>query len=337
MERVTMEQIAQKADVSIATVSRIINNTGSVKPKTKQKVLDVMQELSFHPKTTPVLNDVSSRVILMFVPDFSNPFNALVIDGVQKAAYTNGYEVLLLQSKDFYKSSNDYINLIHSYSIAGILILSPSPSQDLIEQLRFRCPIVMCSEYAEDYGVSYVSINDIESAKKAVNYLISTECKKIAYLNCNLQFKYARHREKGYLQALADAGLESDPSWISHIPYINYQLALSNAKHILSLDNRPDSIFACSDVFAIAAIQAAKEVGLRVPDDISIIGFDNIDLSVMSDPQLTTISQPCYNIGFQACDLLIEKIQNTNLPDRQIVLDTELIVRGSTRLRKSIV
>lgn len=335
MEKVTMEEIARRANVSIATVSRIINHKDTVKPQTKERVLNVMEELGFRPRTIPVLSDISSSIILMCVPDFSNPFNGPVIDGVQKAAFDNGYDVLLLQSKDFYKSSDDYIKLIQNHSIAGMLILSPAPNSDLMEKLRFRCPIVMCSEYAEDYGISYVSIDDVAASKKAVNYLISTGCKKIAFLNCNMQFKYARHREKGYMQALEEASLKINPLWISHVPYINYQLAFSNAKHMLSLEDRPDAIFACSDVFAVAAVQAAKEAGLRVPEDISVVGFDNIDLSVMSDPQITTISQPCYHLGFQACGLLLEKIRNANTPDRQIILDTELIVRNSTKLREA--
>ncbi len=336
MEKITMEEIAQRANVSIATISRIINNKDTVKTQTKERVLRVMEEMGVHPKAASVLSDMSSNMILMCVPDFSNPFNSPVIDGVQKAAYNSGYDVLLLQSKDFYKSSEDYLKLIQNHSIAGMLILSPAPGSDLMDQLRFRCPIVMCSEYAEDYGISYVSIDDVLASEKAVNYLISTGCRKIAFLNCSLQFKYARHREKGYLKAVKAAGLEQNPSWISHVPYINYQLAFSNAKHILSLENRPDGVFACSDVFAVAAVQAAKELGLRVPEDVSVVGFDNIDLSVMSDPQITTISQPSYNLGFQACGLLLEKIKNADTPDRQIILDTELIVRGSTRLDKAV-
>ncbi len=333
MEKITMEEVARQANVSIATVSRIINNKDNVKPKTKQRVLEVIEKLGFQPKAVSVLNDVTSKSILMCVPDFSNPFNSLVIDGVQKAAYTYGYDVLFLQSKDFYKNGSDYIKLIENNSIAGMIILSPAPDSDLMEQLRFRCPIVMCSEYSENYGISYVSIDDVASSKKAVNYLISTSCKKIALLNCTMQFKYARHREKGYLQALEEANLEINPLWIYHVPSINYQLAFSNAKLMLSLENRPDAIFACSDVFAIAAIQAAKELGLKVPEDVSVVGFDNIDLSIMSDPQVTTISQPSYNIGYQACELLLEKIRDASAPDRQIILDTELIVRDSTKLR----
>jgi DNA-binding LacI/PurR family transcriptional regulator len=330
--KITIEEIARRSNVSIATISRIINHKDNVKPETKQRVLSVMEEMQFKPKPDHKISDSSSKVILMLVPDFSNPFNSPVIDGVQKAAHGHGYDVLLLQSKDYYTNSSDYLNIIKNNSFAGILILSSAPNQQLLDELSFRCPVVMCSEYAEDYGVSYVSINDVEAAKKAVNYLISTGCKKIGLLNCNLKFKYARHREKGYLSALQEAGLETNPNWIEHISSINYNLAYSNAKHLLSLPDRLDAIFACSDVYAISAIRAAKELGLSVPQDISIVGFDNIELSIMSDPPITTIKQPCFDIGYQACELLVEKIQNPEAIDKQVILDTELIVRGSTKM-----
>lgn len=330
--QVTISEIAKQANVSIATVSRILNHKDNVKSATKEKVLSAMEELQFKPKAASNINDSTSKVILMCVPDFNNPFNASVIDGVQKSAHDHGYDVLLLQSKDFYTDSRDYLNILKNNSLAGILILSSAPHSRLLDELSFRCPVVMCSEYSESYGVSYVSIDDVAAAKKAVNYLISTGRKKIGLLNCNMKFKYARHREHGYYEAMEAAGLEICPEWIAHISSINFNLALSNARHILSLPNRPDALFCTSDYFAVSVVRAANEAGISIPDDLSIVGFDNIELSLMCNPPLTTIEQPSYDIGFQACELLIEKILNPNVPDRQIILSTELIVRGSTRL-----
>ncbi len=330
--KITIEEIAQKANVSIATVSRILNNKDTVKPATREKVISIMEELHFKPKAPSSLNNSKSRVILMCVPDFNNPFNSLVIDGVQKAAHDNGYDVLLLQSKDYYTESDDYLNILKNNSLAGMLILSSAPTNKLLEELSFRCPVVMCSEYSETYGVSYVSIDDVAAAQKAVNYLISIGCRKIGFLNCNMKFKYARHREKGYRLALENAGLEMNPEWTAHISSINFNSALSHARHILSLQNRPDALFCTSDYFAVSAIRAANELGIKVPEELSIIGFDNIDLSLMCNPPLTTIEQPCFDIGFQACELLIEKILNPNAPDKQVILHTELVVRSSTKL-----
>lgn len=330
--KVTIEEIAEKANVSVATVSRIINNKSNVRPDTRRRVMEVMEELHFSPKPCSPLSDANSRTILMCVPDFDNPFNSTVIDGIQKAARSEGYTVMLMQDLNHCFGRIDYESILKSNSIAGIIIFCSIPNSKFLEELSFRCPVVICSEYAETPSVSHVGIDDKKAARTAMNYLISTGCRKIGLMNCNMKFKYAQHREKGYYQALENAGLSANPDWIVHISTISYQLAYSNALHVLSLPNRPDSIFACSDVFALAIVNAAKKLNLKVPDDISVVGFDNVYLSTMADPPITTIEQPSYQLGLQACELLLEKIKFPNASSKQIILDTELIVRKSTKL-----
>jgi LacI family repressor for deo operon, udp, cdd, tsx, nupC, and nupG len=188
----------------------------------------------------------------------------------------------------------------------------------------------MCSEYCDVKGISFVSIDDLTAAKKATSYLAACGCKKIALINSNLRHQFAQHREQGYLEALEEVGLEKNADWIAHISSVDYAIVLPYAMNILSLPNRPDGVFAISDVFAVATIHAAKRLGLRIPEDISIIGFDNVAISSMIDPPITTIEQPGIKIGAQALELLIEKINNPTIGKKQIILDTELIVREST-------
>lgn len=331
-DKVTIREIADMANVSIATVSRIINHKDNVKPATKKKVIKAMEELHFLPKSLPPLSNADSKIILICIPDLNNPFNNPIISGIQKAADTQGYDVLILQARNLYTDSNDYTNILKNASISGILILASVPQPELLSELALRCPVVMCSEYAEDYGVSYVSIDDVAASRKAVNYLISTGRKKIGFINGNMNFKYSRHREKGYMEALNAAALEVNPAWIAHLSAIDYQLGLSSAYHMLSLPNRPDAIFACSDLLAAGVINAARQLNLNVPHDVSVVGFDNIELTTMITPTITTIEQPCFQIGYQSCELLIEKINNPQTEIKQIMLDTELIVRDSTVL-----
>lgn len=333
-KNITIEEIANKSGVSIATVSRIVNNKGNVKKETRDRVLQVMQELQFHPHSVYPLSNPRSHTLLVCVPDYSNPFNSPVIDGIQKAAHENQYDVLLLQSKDYYSQIDDFSNVLKDSSIAGIIILSPISGSALLDDLSFKCPVVMCSEYAENYGISYISINDVTASKTAVNYLISTGCRKIGLLNSSAKFKYSRHREKGYRQALYDHQMSYRDSWIAHISSINYNFAYSAALQILSLQDRPDALFCCSDVYGIAAVNAAKSLGLRVPEDVSVIGFDNVEIAQMSNPPLTTIDQPKMQMGYQACEMLIEKIEAPATIDKQIILNTELIIRSSTKLPK---
>lgn len=327
--KVTIQEIAQKAGVSIATVSRIINQKGVVKSSTQKKVLQVMEELQYD---TPLVNAATfSRSLLAFIPDFANPFYARIIDGIQQTAHENNFEIFLVQTKDVYTSYPSFINLIKNGNFSGVLWLSTVPPLDLLAAIDRQCPMVMCGEYAERYETSYVSINDTSAAYKAVNYLISTGCKNIGLINCSPRYKYARHRREGYLQALSDSGLNYHPEWSISIPYINYALAYSSILQLLTSDQIPDAFFACCDVFAAAAVNAAQHCNIKVPEELSIIGFDNVETSRITTPPLTTISQPTFQLGQQSCSMLIEKISNPYTTNKHLLLDTELIIRGSTR------
>lgn len=328
-EKPTLVQIAQRAGVSIATVSRILNGTGQVTPATRKKVLQAIRELEYN----SALNRLTTvyQTILALVPDFVNPFYAAIIDGIQQTAHDNDFEVFLMPTRDSYSNTGYLVNMIRKEGFSGVLWLSSTPPVELLSIIGHHCPTVMCCEYPEDHPCSYVSIDDISAAYKAVNYLISTGCRKIGFVNCSLKYKYARHRREGYLQALGNAGLEYNPDWYVSIPTIDYTLAYSAILQTLNAGPVPDAFFTCSDVYGAATINAAQHLGIRVPQDLSVIGFDNIETSRMTQPPITTIAQPGFQMGQQACALLVEKILNPELADRHMLLSTELVIRDSTR------
>ena len=325
----TLIQIAQKAGVSIATVSRFLNDTGRVSPATRQKVLQAMQELEYD--STFSGPETIFRTLLVLVPDFVNPFYASIIDGIQQTAHENRFEAFLVQTKDVYHNPRYYLNLVKHGNFSGVLWLCSTPPTALLDMLEQQCPIVMCCEYPADYDCSYVSVDDITAVYRAVKYLISTGCKKIGFVNCSLKYKYARHRRDGYLRALEDAGLSFNPEWYVTVPSVDYTLAYSSAFQALSGGSVPDAFFACSDVYAAAVVNAAQKLGIRVPEELSVIGVDNVETSRMTRPTITTISQPGFQMGQQACSLLVERIGNPEMPHRQILLNTELIIRESSR------
>ena len=327
--KVTITDIANKAGVSIATVSRILNRKDTVSLSTKHKVLQAMDELGYD--SNQIKSVSSYQTILTFVPDFANPFYARIIDGIQQTAHENDFEVFLIPTKDIYLDHVHLTNLVKKGGFKGVLWLSSSPPPDLLNLISRYCPMAMCCEYPDDYECSYISIDDVTAAYKAVNYLISTGCKNIGFVNCSLKYKYARHRREGYLKALESARLPLHPEWNITIPSIDYTLAHSAISQALNTEQRPDAFFTCSDVFAAAAINAAQQHGIRVPEDISVIGFDNVETSRMTLPTITTIRQPCFQLGQQSCSILLEKILNPSAPDRQILLNTEFIIRDSTR------
>ena len=327
--KITITKIAQQAGVSIATVSRIITQKGTVSPATRQRVMQAMEELEYD--TSSIKANSSSQAILAFIPDFANPFYSPIVEGIQQTAHESGFEVFWVPTKDIFSNNMFYFQMIREGRFNGVLWLSSIPPTNLLDLINKHCPFIMCCEYPDDYDCSYISVDDKTAAYRAVNHLIASGCKEIGLINCSLKYKYARHRKDGYLEALKNAGMTPNPEWIINIPYIDYTLAYSAISQALSEERMPDAFFTCSDVFAAAVINAAQKRGIRVPDDLSVIGFDNTETSRLIRPTLTTISQPGFQIGQQACAVLLEKITNPTLPNRHILLNTELIIRHSTR------
>lgn len=325
----TLTQIAQKAGVSIATVSRFLNETGRVSPATRQKIVQAIRELEYDAALSK--SDTLFHTLLVLVPDFVNPFYASIIDGIQQTAHENHFEIFLVQTKDVYPSPRYYLDLVKHGNFSGVIWLCATPPTALLAMLEQQCPIVMCCEYPADFDCSYVSVDDVTAVYRAVNYLISTGCRKIGFVNCSLKYKYARHRRDGYLGALEDAGLPFDPQWYITVPSIDYTLAYSSVLQALSGGPVPDAFFTCSDVYAAAVVNAARKLNIRVPEELSVIGVDNVEASRMTHPTITTIAQPGFQIGQQACSIMVERISNPGMPHRQILLNTELIIRESSR------
>ncbi len=328
-KKVTIQQIADEANVSIATVSRILNRSSNVNPETRRRVMDAMKALEFQSKTldSPLSRNNS---ILVCLPEIQNPFMTSVIDGMQDIAYQHDYHIFCFQSKNYYNTIQDYEHFLKNNHFSGIILVHNIASPELLEDLSIRYPVVMCSEHCSDDSISFVGINDYDAGVTAVRHLVKTGRKRIGLINSQLQNNYAKHRERGYRAVLAEAGLEINENWIVHLPEISCDTAIPYIMGMLSAKERPDALFCVSDVFAAAAINAANALKLRVPDDLAVVGFDNTVFSTMMIPSLTTVSQPSYRIGQQACELLLERIENPSAPTRKVILSTELIVRDST-------
>ena len=327
---VTISQIAKQANVSIATVSRIINKSGYVKPETTQKVLQAITHFGLTPKDFHIAETATNTCsILVCFPDFRNPFYTEVIDGIQAAAASRGFRTFFYEASDYKNALNEYEVIMDQNHFSGLLLVHNIFDKEKLSRLRLKYPIVMCSEHCYLPNVSFVSIDDIYSSQIAINYLISTGRTKIALINSMLTNAYAKYREKGYLEAMAKAGLVPRNEWIMHVSSIDFDMAVSIISALLKKPDHPDAFYCVSDVYGAAAIKAIQNCNLQVPKDIAVIGFDNIDLSKMVVPSLTTISQPKRQIGHQSCELLLDLIENPSSPTQHILLNTELIVRYS--------
>ena len=329
----TIQEVALFANVSTATVSRVLTGKDKVKEETKIKVMNAIEQLGYDPRKKSLLSDHDSKTILVCVTELKNPFIVPIIDGIQNSARKHDYDVLILQTKDLYREFSEYETVLKEQKFAGVIFLSSLTSKQLAgitDQLNYRCPIVFCSEYIEDSDIPFVAIDDFEAIQKAARYLLSVDRKNIFFINSKLSHNYARKRELGFRQAMKQANIPINEDFIVHLSSVTYALAYSSALHILSQKEKPDAILCVSDVYAIAALKACQKLGINVPDDCAIIGFDNIDLTTMLQPSLTTIEQPCYQMGYQSSELLLESIQHPDKHSKQIILETELIVREST-------
>lgn len=336
----TIYDIAKEAGVSPATVSRVLNNEKLVKSSTRQKVMAVINKYSYKKnhyiqKKIPAREIARSKDNLLFlinIATFGNPFYGDIVQGAQSAARRHGHFLSCSQMNINDLSIDSLITLIDNYNISGIINMTDMPSQILM-RIQEIVPIVQCSEYSENCSfVSYVTIDNVSASKKAVSYAISTGHKKVAILNSSFRYNYARLRHMGYIQALHNAGLDANPEWCIQIPDVNFSMAYAAASKLFSLPDPPDAVFAISDIFAAAAIKAAYDANLRVPQDVIIIGFDNINISVTTTPSITTVSQPRFQLGYTAFELLLNEVMNPGAPKQQIFLDTELIIRESTKV-----
>jgi LacI family repressor for deo operon, udp, cdd, tsx, nupC, and nupG len=328
----TYQRIAADAGVSIATVSRILTGASRVKEETRQKVLGAMGKLGYDVEEIEAnhLNQ-NSGLILFNIPSLENPFYSQIAEGAKVAAHRHGCQFLINEEHINEATIANIMNLIGAVDAAGILTTNHVPAP-LLTRLSEALPLVQCCEYDTELPVPYVSIDDVSAARTVMEYLLSLGRRKIALINGPSRYKYARHRLQGYLGSLEKAGLPPEPGFIIQLPGVNFDLAVSAVVQILSTGARPDAFFCASDVYAAAVIKACGRVGLKVPRDIMVVGFDNIEIASMINPTITTVNQPRYQLGFSGCSLLMELINNPKCAVRNILLETELIVRESTAL-----
>ena len=328
-KKIRTSDIAKLAGVSPATISRVLNHRELVKPETVAIVEHAMQELGL--SLPPSVSEKKNRkeVILVNCPQGTNPFYEEVISGVITSATAHGFYTLLNYSPLNRGTIEDFLELIHKIKASGVITMSLL-STELLKTITKEVPLVQCCEYNKDSDCPYVSVDDFTAAENAVRYLISCGRNKIAILNGPSQYKYAKERLAGFQKAMEAAQLFVPSSWIVNVPEINYTMAYSIVTQLLASENRPNAMFAASDVLAAAIINAAKHYRIRIPHDLMVIGFDNIDLCQITRPTITSFNQPKQQLGFTACEILVENILSSGLSPHSMILSTELVIREST-------
>lgn len=327
----TMKDVAQKAGVSTATVSRALMTPEKVAVTTRRKVQLAMSDVGYSPQPFGrQLKRNETGNLLALVPDICDPFFAEILRGIEENAYQQGYLVLIADCAHQRPDKKNFTDLIIARQIDGILLLgSQAPfAIDIAQQLSLP-PMVMVNEYVPKLALPTVHIDNLTAAFEAVEYLINLGHRRIACISGPKKHALCQYRVQGYIQALRRHGITSE----EHAVYqgdINFQTGVSGFDALMSRTYPPTAIFCHSDIIALGVLSQAKKKGLNVPADLSLIGFDDITLASLCDPPLTTVAQPGYQLGREALLLLLRQLRRQRVTNTSLLLDSELIVRGST-------
>lgn len=327
----TMKDVAERAGVSTATVSRALMNPEKVSVATRQKVEQAVIDVGYAPHALARnARRSESRTILVIVPDICDPFFSEIIRGVEVTAATEGYLVLIGDCAHQNQQEKSFLNLMLTRQIDGMVLLgSQLPFETGVEEQRILPPMVMANEFAPELELPTVHIDNLTAAFEAVNHLYQLGHRRIACIAGPEDMPLCHYRLQGYIQALRRNGLTVDPHYIVRGDF-TFDAGSEALKQLMTLPEPPEALFCHSDIMALGAMSQAKSSGLRVPQDLSLVGFDDIELSRYSDPQLTTVAQPRFNIGREAMLLLLEQLQGKAVSNGSRLLDFELKIRGST-------
>lgn len=331
VENATMKDVAVRAKVSTATVSRALMNPDKVSQHTRHRVEQAAIEVGYLPHSLGRnIKRNESRTLLVIVPDICDPFFSEIIRGIEITAASHGYLVLIGDCAHQNQQEKTFIDLIITKQIDGMLLLgSRLPFGASKEEQRNLPPIVMANEFAPELELPTVHIDNLTAAFNAVSYLQKLGHKRIACIAGPEEMPHCHYRLQGYVQALRRTGTEVNPHYIARGDF-TFEAGSHALEQLMMLPQPPTAIFCHTDVMALGAISSAKRRGLRVPEDLSIMGFDDIALSQYCDPPLTTVAQPRFNIGKEAMLLLLDQLQGQAVSNGSRLLDCVLVERGST-------
>lgn len=337
-----MKDIAKKAGVSKATVSRVINKTKPVSSEVREKVEKVIDEFNYRPSSVArSLAKSETKVIGLIIPDISNAFYSVLVEGISHTAHSRGYNVFLCNTFRDHDLEIEFLNLLEEKEVDAIILTTFHTTKEQKEFIRkFHKPVVTVNR--EFLGkklpkVPNIDIDNFKAAYDAVSYLIDTGHEKIGIVRAEQQDQTCIDRLNAYKQVLIDHHMPVNEGYIVGYDF-HFESGYEGMMEILENEEQPDAMFCISDELATGAIRAINDFGLRVPEDISVIGFDDIPLAKRFIPSISTVSQPIFEMGKAATDTIIKlitgEVKRADVED--IVLDYELIMRESTmsRLKK---
>lgn len=328
----TIKDVAKKANVSIATVSRIINNLDGYSEETRKKVISVMDELGYQRNAIARnLKVKESRTIGVLRPKVSTTYYAEILDGIEDFAQRNNYSVIICNTGDSWERMEEYLRVLAERQVDGLVVCSLMPKDNLCKQIiESHIPTVLVSTLSYRYSLPYVKVDDYQAAYCATSYLIENGHKEIAIIGGSHDDPIAgAPRLNGFKQALKDNNIPIKENLIKEKGF-SFKEGVEGMEELLKENEKFTAVFACSDDSAVGALSVAHKRGIKIPDDISIIGYDNTSIAEMSYPPLTTVGQPLYEMGKKSAEMLIKKIASSEKVE-SIIMPFEIVERETVK------
>ncbi|MEN2666625.1 catabolite control protein A [Listeria aquatica] len=330
---VTIYDVAREANVSMATVSRVVNGNPNVKPVTRKKVLDVINQLGYRPNA--VARGLASKrttTVGVIIPDISNVFYAELARGIEDIATMYKYNIILSSSDENEDKELQVLNTLLGKQVDGIIYMGEKITGQLQEEFnRSPVPVVLAGAIDMKQNLASVNIDYLEATKAAVELFIQNGHKQIAFLTGSLEEPVNRELKlKGYQEALKKAGISYNENYVIEADY-DYNSGVRAFEQLNQLEKRPNAVIVTDDELAIGILNTALDAGVKVPDELEIMTSNNTKLTLMSRPQLSTIVQPLYDIGAVAMRLLTKLMTSEEVEEKTVVLPHSEKLRGTTK------
>ncbi|MFV0413398.1 MAG: LacI family DNA-binding transcriptional regulator [Oscillospiraceae bacterium] len=327
----SIADVAKEANVSVATVSRVLNNSGKVQTETVSRVLAAVKKLSYEPNLLARnFRKVETRVLLILTPNITNPYYAHIIAGISDVAQKEGYSVFLSNTNGEAAREQETLGMLSRRRADGAILLASVLDSEWLQQGANKFPVVQCSEFDPDMQISHVSINNYGAACDAMRHLISQGHRRIATVSSENNYYSTKLRLKAYYDMLAEAGLPFREEYVYKADKgYSFKSGVVAVKNLMMMEQRPTALFCISDTLAMGCVVGAQELGFQVPRDLSVTGFDDVENTTMIHPYITTVAQPCYELGRQGALMLLGLMRRQEIP-LEVVFPHRMVIREST-------
>lgn len=337
---ITIYDIANKLKLATSTISRALKDHSSISKKTIKKVKETAEEMGYVPNTLAAgLRSNKTQTIGVLIPTVTQPFLSSLISGIEITAQKSGYNVIIMQSNDSYEAEVSMAKSLYGSRVSGIICSLAMKTIDTSHFQQFinnNIPVVFVDRVPKNFNTFRVIIDNYSAGYKATQHLIEQGCTRIGHLTAGSKFgNLYTERMRGYLDALKNYNLPIEDELIIDLKTVTYEEGVKASNKLLNLKNPPDGIFSAGDIMGISAIQTAKKRGIKIPQDLAIIGFNNDPISEIIDPNLSTITHPAAKMGQMSAEIILKNIKYPKKDKDEVkeitFLSTEVLIRESSK------